>query len=203
MRHKILLTLFALFVAGAANHACAQRRGGASFGFAHSGFGHARASSPRRFGRSPYGLRSAYQPYGYGYAYLPYGAADSSLAYGDDADDSYSLQPALYVPQPPARVQPPPPPAPRPPGHAVITEYHWPAAASSSSLSGSEPQSFAIVLKNGSTLSAAAVFASGGILHYVDLDQRHLGVSMSQVDRAATLKLNQARNLSLYLPAAQ
>jgi len=200
MRLKILLTLFALVVAGAANHACAQRRGGASFGFAHSGFGHARPASPRRFNHAAYGFGRNYQPYGYGYgyAYLPYGGG-----YGDDADDSYSLQPALYVPQPPALVQPPPPPAPRPPGHAVITEYHWPAVAASSSLSGSEPQSFAIVLKNGSTLSAAAVFASGGILHYVDLDQRHLGVSMTQVDRTATLKLNQARNLSLYLPAAQ
>jgi hypothetical protein len=47
------------------------------------------------------------------------------------------------------------------------------------------------------------VFASDDGLHYVDPDERHLLISMSEVDRTATLKLNRARNLDLYLPAAQ
>ena len=91
----------------------------------------------------------------------------------------------------------------------MITEYKWPAedAASSpsaqSATSESEPQAFAIVLKDGSTLSAVSVFASDDGLHYVDPDERHLRISMSAIDRAATLKLNRARNLNLYLPAAQ
>jgi hypothetical protein len=91
----------------------------------------------------------------------------------------------------------------------VITEYKWPAASAASSRSApsatseSDPQDFAIVLKDGSTLSAVAVFASDDDLHYVDPDERHLRISMSEVDRAATLKLNRARNLDLYLPAAQ
>jgi hypothetical protein len=48
-----------------------------------------------------------------------------------------------------------------------------------------------------------SIFASDDGLHYVDPDARHLRIAMSEVDRAATLKLNRARNLDLYLPAAQ
>jgi hypothetical protein len=47
------------------------------------------------------------------------------------------------------------------------------------------------------------VFASDDGLHYVDPDDKHLRISMSEIDRAATLKLNRARNLNLYLPAGQ
>jgi hypothetical protein len=47
------------------------------------------------------------------------------------------------------------------------------------------------------------VFASDDSLHYVDPDERHLRVSISEIDRAATLRLNRARNLNLHLPAAQ
>jgi hypothetical protein len=91
----------------------------------------------------------------------------------------------------------------------VITEYKWPAAGAASSISASsttaesEPQPFGLVLKDGSTISALMVFASDDGLHYVDPDERHLRISMSEVDRAATLKLNRARNLNLHLPAAQ
>ena len=106
-------------------------------------------------------------------------------------------------------LQPPAPPVVAPPVHPVITEYKWPAAGAASSASArsrtsdSEPQAFAIVLKDGSTLSAVSVFSSDDGLHYVDPDERHLRISMSEVDRAATLKLNRARNLDLYLPAPQ
>ena len=85
----------------------------------------------------------------------------------------------------------------------MVTEYKWPAASAASSPSKSESQAFAIVLKDGSTLSALTVFSSEDGLHYVDPDERHLRISMSEVDRAATLKLNRARNLNLYLPAPQ
>jgi hypothetical protein len=73
----------------------------------------------------------------------------------------------------------------------------------SSTTSETETQNLGIVLKNGSTLSAVSVFATDDGLHYVDPDARHLRISMSEVDRAATLKLNHARNRDLYLPAAQ
>jgi hypothetical protein len=184
MRRTIRLSLFALLAVSAANYASAQH-GGARPGFARGGHGFSRAR--------------AVSPYGFGSAYLPY---DSGAAYAE------APEPVLFV-QPPLTVPPPAPPVVKPPGHAVITNYKWPAASPASSPSApsttseSEPQAFAIVLKDGSTLSAATVFASDDGLHYVDPDERHMRISMSAVDRAATLKLNLARNLNLYLPAAQ
>jgi hypothetical protein len=142
-----------------------------------------------------------------GYAYLPYDSGYAYPPYDSDAAYASAPQPVLFVQQPPSFVQPPEPPVVEPPGHPVVTDYKWPAAASSpsarSATSESEPRAFAIVLKDGSTLSAVAVVASDDGLQYVDPDQRHLRISMSQVDRAATLKLNRERNLNLHLPAAQ
>jgi hypothetical protein len=186
MRWTILLSLFALLAVDAANDACAQRRGGAGIGFARGGYGFSRAR--------------AVSPYRFGYAYLPY---ESGAAY------AYPPEPVLFLQQPPLFVQPSAPPVVEQPVHPVIKEYKWPAAGAASSpstrstASESEPQAFAIVLKDGSTLSAVSVFASDDGLHYVDPDARHLRISMSEVDRAATLKLNRARNLNLHLPAAQ
>ena len=186
MRRTILFSLIALLAVSAANDACAQRRGGGGHSFAGRSNGFSRAR--------------AFSPYGSGYGYLPYD-------YGDAYD--YPPQPVLLVQQPPLFVQPAAPAVVQPAGHAVVTEYTWPATTAASSPSAhsasseSEPQAFAIVLKNGSTLSAVAVFASDDGLHYVDPDARHMRISMRAVDRAATLKLNQARNLDLYLPAAQ
>jgi hypothetical protein len=188
MQRTILLSLLVLLAIGAAHDACAQRRGGGGYGFTRGGY---------RFSRG-----RAVSPYGYGYAYLPYD-------YGYDYGAGYTFasqpafpQPAVFIQQPPIILQPP---APRvaEPEHPVVTEYKWPAPTADSSPSDSESQVFAIVLKNGSTLSAVTVFASDDGLHYVDPDERHLRISMSEVDRAATLKLNRARNLNLYLPAPQ
>lgn len=208
MRRTILLGVLALFAAGAANQSCAQRRGGAGFAPGRGGYGvgRARAITPRRPGyRSGYANRSrgfgyGNGAYGLGYAYLPFDAGYEVPAYDSGGMYPDSLQPAPVVQQPP--VQPAAPPVAHPPGHPVITEYKWTAAELEPPPTEPEPPDFAIVLKNGSTLSAVAVFASDNSLHYVDPDDRHLRVSLSQVDRAATLKLNRARNLSLYLPAA-
>jgi hypothetical protein len=188
MRRTIFFSLFALLAVSAANHACAQRRGGGGPGFARGGSGFHRARAVPR--------------YGLGYGYLPY----DSL-YDSDAGYDYAPQPVVVVQPPPTVVQAAAPPAAGLQGHAVITEYKWPAAELAASQSAppppSESQAFAIVLKDGSTLSAVSVFASEDGLHYVDADERHLHIQMSAVDRAATLKLNRARNLNLYLPAAQ
>jgi hypothetical protein len=188
MRRSLLFCLFVLIAASTANDACAQRRGGAGSGLARRSF---------RFSRA-----RAVSPYGFGYAYPP---NDSGAEYVD------ASQPALFDQQP-VFVQSPATPAPPvvgSTGSAVISEYKWPAAgvASSSSThsttSESEPQAFAIILKDGSTLSAVSVFASDDGLHYVDLDERHLLISMIAIDRPATLRLNSARNLNLYLPGIQ
>ena len=188
MRRTILLSLFALLAVSAANDACAQRRGGAGPGFARGGRGFSR-------GR-------AVSPYGFGYGYLPFD-------YDSGAEYPYAPQPSPYVQQPPLFVPASAPPVVELPVHPAVTEYKWPATGAASSPSAhsatseSEPQVFGIVLKDGSTLSAVAVIASDDGLHYVDPDDRHLRISMSEVDRAATVKLNRARSLNLYMPAAQ
>lgn len=185
MRRMILPSLFVLFAVSAASNVCAQRRGGIGHGFARRGYGFSR-------GR-------AVSPYGFGYGYLPY----------DDfsTDNAYAPQPIAFIQQPPLSVQPPAPPVVQPPGHPVIKSYEWPAAGAASSpsapstTSASEAQAFTIVLKDGSSLSALAVFADDDGLKYVDPDGRQLPISMSEIDRAATLKLNRERNLNLHLPA--
>ena len=199
MRRTILLGLFALFAVIAAKDACAQRYGRGGPGFGRGGFG-----------RGGYGFSRAraMSPYRYGYSYLPSDSYDSGAEYPYAPQPAFT-QPALFVQQPVLYLQPPAPPVAAPPVHPVITEYKWPAAGAASSASArsrtfdSEQQAFAIVLKDGSTLSAVSVFSSDDGLHYVDPDERHLRISMSAVDRAATLKLNRARNLDLYLPAPQ
>ncbi len=195
MRRTILLSLFALLAMGAAQNVPAQRHGGGGPGFARGGYGFSRARAS-----SAYGFGYAYLPYASGYAYTPY---DFGPANG------YAPQPVVFVQQPLLLVQPPEPPVVEPPVHPVITDYKWPAASTASSPSASsttseqEPQDFALVLKDGSTLSAVMVLASDDGLHYVDPDGRYLRISISKVDRAATLKLNRARNLNLHLPAAE
>ena len=199
-----MLGLFALLAVGAAHNACAQRRGPAGPRFARGGYGFRRAQAA-----SPYRPGYARQPYGLGYAYLSYGSGAMYPGYDFGPAYPYAPQPVLFVQQPPLLVEAPEPPAVQPTGHPVITEYKWPTAgaassrSASSTASDSEPQDFTIVLKDGSTLSAVMVYASDDGLHCIDSDDRHLRLAVSEVDRAATLKLNRARNLNLHLPAAQ
>jgi hypothetical protein len=181
MRRTILLTLFALLSLNLAHQACAQRHGGARRGVARRSHSYSRG----RFGSS----------FGSGYGYL-------SADYDYGAASGYAPQPIVYVPPPPVLPQPTARPAAEP-ERPSVTEYTWPAEDATSSPSGTESQVFSIVLKDGSTLSAVAVFSSDDGLHYVDPDERHLRISMSEVDRAATIKLNRARKLNLYLPAPQ
>jgi hypothetical protein len=210
MRRTILLGLCALLAVGAASNARAQHygghglaRGGYHFSPDRSGraFNRPRSGHAFRHARGRYGLGSARAISPYGYGYLP---DDSGLF--DDSGAAYpeqEPQPVVFVQQQPVVVRQEAPPAVQQPAEPVIKEYKWPTAAVASSGPNFEPQVFAIVLKDGSTLSAVTVYACKDGLHFVDPDERHLLISMSDVDRAATLKLNRARNLNLYLPAAE
>jgi hypothetical protein len=180
MRRIVWVSLFALLATGAS----AQRQGGVVRGFGGGGNRFRPAFAGRR--------TSGYLPGGYGYGYL--GGGYSS----DEAGSSvYAPQPVIWMQPPPAPavVEPPPPPA-RP----VMTNYKWPAAVPS--VSADDAQTFGIVLKNGSIVAASAVVAADDGLHLVDSDEQHLRVSMRDVDRSATMKLNRERRLSLYLPAS-
>ncbi|MGB6975533.1 MAG: hypothetical protein WBD67_12700 [Terracidiphilus sp.] len=211
MRRTILLSLFALLAVGVAHNACAQHRGHEGHGFARAGyhFSRARAASPYRFNRARYSRARAISPYGYGYAYSLYESDNAYPAYDSDAASPYEPQPVVIIQQPPAVVQAPAPPAAKRPEPTMIEEYKWPTAslvsshAATSTIPNSESQDFSIVLKDGSSLSAEIVFASADGLHYIDPDGRHLRIAISEIDRSATLRLNRARNLNLYLPAAE
>jgi hypothetical protein len=78
-----------------------------------------------------------------------------------------------------------------------IREYAAPVAPAS----GAEPATFAIVLKNGSVLSAAAVTVQGNALQIVDPDGEHRRVPLDAIDRETTRRRNAERNLRLQLPA--
>lgn len=223
MRRTILLNFFVLVVVFAAHQACAQRGGwsgqrpgGQSFaGGMHSApqgghefhgnrggreFHHDHGN--RGFNRSMGGY-----PYGYGYAFLP-PYDNGYMADNYSNDYANQPQPSADDQQPSQPVQPAPPPAPAKPVHPVVQEFKWPATgtpstSASSASSDAEPPAIAIVLKNGSTLSATMLLASANSLHYVDTEGRLQRIDLAEVDRAATLKLDRDRNLNIYLPAAQ
>jgi hypothetical protein len=95
---------------------------------------------------------------------------------------------------------PPAPAAPAEEKPAVtpeIHEYSAPAAPSSET----EPATFAIVLKDGKMLSAAAVTVQGSALQIVDPDGEHQRVPLDTIDRETTRRRNAERNLRLQLPA--
>lgn len=193
MRRIVLLSLFVLLVGDAG----AQRRGGFAPALGRggvalsSGRGGLRPALGRRgsgFGRGRMEYPGGYG-YGYGYGDLPYSDSESFV---DSPPPVFLVQP----PPPPPVVEPPPREA-----HPVTTNYTWPGSASSAPPE-SAPQTFGIVLKDGSTLSATTVMAADDVLHYVDPDERHMRISMRDVDRGATMKLNRERKLNLYLPAA-
>jgi hypothetical protein len=201
MRRIILLSLFAVL----ASDASAQRRGGAGQGgFSRGGPRRVpfRGNSARGFGFNR-GL-SGY-PYGFGYGGFGYGGFDygNDGFYPDDAGTPYGYPPPpspLIVRQvPPAAIAQQPPRE----VHPVIIDYA-PLAPVASAPAEGEPQTFGIVLKDGSTRAAKAVVvvASDEVLQYVDPEERHMRISMNEVDREATRKLNRERNLNLWLPAA-
>jgi hypothetical protein len=226
MRRTVLVGLFALFAVCAANNASAQRGGGGghasaggSYGFAGGGhgfsgarpaygrggdgFNHGGGFAHRGFHHDNQGFGNGfgYPGYGLGFAALPYD--DGYMPFDSDYEPLEPPQPMVYIPPGPQVIPASAPPAAQPPAHPVVTEYKWPATETAAVPSETEAQNFAIVLKDGESFSAVAVYASNNWLHYVDPDDRHLRIPMREVDRTATLKLNRERSLSLYLPAAE
>lgn len=120
----------------------------------------------------------------------------------------YGAYPAVYgyptVPAPPATsvvvveplpapVAPLPPPAPI---RSAIQEVNPPPTTE-------PPAFFAIALREGAPLTAAAVWVQGSDLRYVDAEGTNRRIPLSAVDRKATREMNQARHLNLQLPPAQ
>jgi len=94
----------------------------------------------------------------------------------------------------------PPPPPPKP---AKLMIWEAPGQAAPEAPVASEPRAFAIALKDGTTISAAAVWAQDNLAHYIDAEGAHKRVPLSAIDREVTLRLNRARNLVLRLPPSE
>jgi hypothetical protein len=123
--------------------------------------------------------------YGYGYGFGGYGYA---APYPDAPPIVNSV---VLLPHPPA------PAAPPEPIHSSIQNVRSDPGQST----GDAPLTFfVIVLKNGSRLTASAVWVQGNDARYIDGDGQGHRVPLADVDRTATRELNQTRNLNLRLP---
>jgi hypothetical protein len=111
-------------------------------------------------------------------------------------DYGYDPQPNVVIVQPPAPalVQPPAPEPPPPPVRSEIREY--PSAAPSEE----KEATFAIVLKDGTVQSAAAVWVVGDMVHYIDPEGGTHKAPVDTINRAETLRLNKEKGLRLQLP---
>jgi hypothetical protein len=168
--------LLGIFLVGAT---CAFPQGGI-----RSGFPAMRAGEPRHFFPGAFPWFAGDYGYGYGsYGYEGYAPGPSVVIV---------QQPPFYVLQPPAPSVPPQP---------EIHEYQQPAAASAPKTV--DERVFAIVLKDGTVHSAAAVTVQRNALYYVEPDGGHRLVSLDALDREATGRLNRERKLRLQLPPAQ
>lgn len=150
-----------------------------------------RATSTRHlpFGRPPYAGRLVY-PIGW-----PLWLGDYDYGYDYSL---YSPEPnVLVIQQPPAYVMPPPPRV--EPSKPEIYEYKNPPPEPIPPPEG-EPQTFAIVLKDGTVYYASGVTVQDDMLHLVEPDGRHRTFSLGSIDRETTRRLNRERKLELQIP---
>jgi hypothetical protein len=110
-------------------------------------------------------------------------------------DSGYEGGPNVIVLQPiQMPVQPPPPPV---IVKSSIHEYQQPAE---SAQAGAQPSAFTLVMRDGSSQPAILVWVEGDVLHYIDPAGKTLRIPLATVDRDATERLNQEKNVSLHLP---
>jgi hypothetical protein len=136
--------------------------------------------------------RAAGYGYGYGYGFGGYGYA---APYPDTPPVVNSV---VLLQQQPAT-----PPAPPEPIHSSIQNLSSIQSGKvdpGQSTGDGPPAFFDIVMKNGSRLTASAVWVQGNDARYVDSDGQGHRVPLGDVDRTATRELNQARHLNLRLP---
>jgi len=157
---------------------------GTSSGMSHGGF--------------PWGDDYGYGFDGYGYA-APYGypAPYSNIP--------RFVNRLVLIQQPAVPAAPPAPPAPPEPIHSSIQNVKGSFIQNVKGDPTQNPSSapvafFMIILKNGSRLTASAVWVQGNDARYMDGDGQSHRVPLADVDRTATLELNQTHHLNLRLP---
>lgn|GEM_PF-3127105 len=108
-----------------------------------------------------------------------------------------SLLPPVTVIVQTAPAEMAPPPLPPPPAHPVMHEYNWSDEAKGSA---GNPPTYTIALKNGYWRIAVIAWVQDGKLHYIDPEHKHQALSSDVIDREATARVNQQKNLHLELP---
>jgi hypothetical protein len=154
-----------------------------------SGLPPVRSMGPH-FGPAPrphYGGYPIGAGYGYGYGFGGYGYAMPDME-GSPAPPVVNS--VVFLP-PPAT-----PAAPPQPIHSSIQNL----TTDTEQATSAPPVFFVIVLKNGSRLTASAVWVQDNDARYVDAEGQGRRVPLAEVDRAATRQLNQASHLNLRLP---
>ena len=152
--------------------------------------------TPARSGVGRYNRRSGYgSGYGYGWPYLPLWDYDYYGPYAPDYEQQTAQDPQAYgwVPPVVAQAVPPPPK----PASLVIREYNFEKEATGSPR---EQKTFTIVLKDGSTRSATASWVLDGKLHYLDSRSLQQTLTPDMIDRDATDRANEQKNLRMELP---
>jgi hypothetical protein len=161
-------------------------RRGPGFG---SGFGHRGFRGGIRY-RPGFGLYAPYLPLsGYDF-YAPYSPLYGGDEYTGENPDQYTAPGNVVILQPEPSA---------PPEHAtaVIHEYKF---DSKPVLAPGELLTFTIVLKDGSRRSALASWVQNGKLHYLDSQSRQRLLMPEVIDREATERANEGKNLRMDLP---
>jgi hypothetical protein len=186
-------------------------RGGVSNGFRggvisngfRGGFGYNRFCCG--FG---FGLGWPYYGYGYGLGYGYYGYPDyydSPYSYYPDAYNSYPAyqqSPNVTVVYPQTQ---PASPAYAERANPVMREYDQYGQQLRPAGGGNESSSpiYLIALKNHNIYAASSYSVSGGTVHYVTLDHADKQVSLDDIDRDMTVRLNGERHVAFQLPSQQ
>jgi hypothetical protein len=118
-----------------------------------------------------------------------YPAFYASPDYNSEGYQGYQI-PAIVMP--PLPVQPPL--IPEPPVRPQMHEYVWKDTGVSHS------GIFTIVLRDGTTRIAVAVWAQGTMIHYVDANNRTGSFPLRSIDRESTMRVNTEKHLTLQLP---
>jgi hypothetical protein len=214
------LTLFAVFALGTAAFAQTHSPTGSYGNILHPGVpspGTARPPAPAsrpgvgsssfNRGHRSYGGTAVYVPfYGYGYGFDNFYPGGYAPGYGP-----------AYAPEPPA-----PPDAPTPtiiinqnfqtePVHPQFRDYTnvplpEPGTVQvppGSALADDQPTVFLIAMNDHTILPVIAYWVDGATLHYVTLQSVPNQVSLDQVDRDFSRKLNADRHVPFALPAAR
>lgn len=126
--------------------------------------------------------------YGYGYGFGGYGYA---VPDAEAAPVAPVVNSVVFVPQSPVPAKPPEP------IHSSIQNVK---SDPEEGADNAPPAFFVIVLKDGSRLTASAVWVQANDARYVDGDGQGHRVPLADVDRTATRELNQTHHLNLRLP---